>query len=148
MKKSLFLRLAAILIACVAFLAVAAPALADWEWCIIDPHVTVGGHQLQLEALIGAQGPLDLIGDAQFIVAVPPGVPASVTYCDPGTQCRIFVDPRLQVGPDGSIPLRAAVVVLTRTQHPVVFEVMVDGQLAVQVEGTTGAFISTSLVLH
>jgi hypothetical protein len=147
-KKSLFLRLAAIMVACVAFLAVAAPALADWEWCIIDPHVTVGGHQLQLEALIGAQGPLDLIGDAQFMVAVPPGVPARVTFCDPGTQCRIVVDPRLQVGPDGAIPMRAAVIVFARTQHPVMFEVLVDGEQAAGVEGMTGAFISTSLVLQ
>jgi hypothetical protein len=148
MKRSLLLRLSAIVIVCVAFLAVVAPVLADWEWCIIDPHVTVGGHQLQLEALVGAQGQLDQIGNAQFVLAVPPGVPASVTYLDPGTQCRIVVDPRLQVGPDGSIPVWSAVFVLTRTQHPVMFNVLADGQLAAQAQGTTGTFICTSLVLQ
>ncbi len=146
MKRSFLLRLAAILIACVAFLAVAAPALADWTWCIIDPHVTVADHHLELKAYY--QEGITLAGDAEFFVAIPPDVPASVTYCDPGTQCAVIVDPSLQVGPNGAIPVRAGVLVNAQPQGAVLLTVIADGVQLAQVPGTSGALISTDIVLQ
>ena len=88
MKKKWMIRVAVLFGVCMAALLVAAPAMAMWDWCDVDPSLSIGGHNVSIQAAI--QGDPTLIrGNIVFTVEVPFGTQVKVISCDPGAQVRI-----------------------------------------------------------
>jgi hypothetical protein len=74
-----------------AALLVAAPAMAMWDWCDVDPSLSIGGHDVSIQAAI--QGDPTLIrGNIVFTVEVPFGTQIRVDSCDPGARVVIKYD--------------------------------------------------------
>jgi hypothetical protein len=91
MKKKWLIRIAVLVGACMAALLVAAPVMAMWDWCDVDPSLSIGGHNVSIQA--GIQGDPSLIrGNIVFTVEVPFGTQTQVISCDPGGKVVIQYD--------------------------------------------------------
>ena len=133
-NKKWLVRAAVVLGVLMATLLVAAPAMAMWSWCSLDPTLNIGGHTVSLQADI--QGDPDAVnGNIWFNVTVPKGTPVSVVYIDPGAKVKIYYT-------DGSsknkMPVNVSVVdINTRDIYPSRLIVSLDGNQIALVEGTT-----------
>lgn len=91
MRKKLLIRAAVVLGVCLATLLMAAPAMAIWDWCDVDPTLTIGGHTVSLDA--SYQGdPSQIRGKIEFIVEVPAGTQVKVVSCDSTAQVKVIYD--------------------------------------------------------
>jgi hypothetical protein len=72
MKKKWMIRVAVLIGTLMAALLVAAPAMAMWDWCDVDPSMTIANHAVALHVAI--QGNPDALPDnIAFTVSVPKG---------------------------------------------------------------------------
>ena len=88
MKKKWMIRVAVLIGTLMAALLVAAPAMAMWDWCDVDPTLTIGWHNVSIQASI--QGDPTLIrGNIVFTVNVPKGTQVKLVSSDPGAQVKV-----------------------------------------------------------
>jgi hypothetical protein len=91
MRKKWLIRATVLLGVCVATLLIAAPAMAIWDWCDVDPTLSIGGHTVSLDA--SYQGdPSQIRGKIEFTVEVPAGTQVKLISCDSTAQVKIVYD--------------------------------------------------------
>jgi hypothetical protein len=130
MNKKWIVRAAAVAAVCVASLLIAAPVLAPWGWCDVDPVLNVNGHTVNLDAAIQGD-PQVLNNGVDFYVVVPRGTEISVVSCDQGADVTIIN------APWRSDSIYVWVCFNTHSNFPAMLTVLVDGQQVSQATGTT-----------
>jgi hypothetical protein len=81
MKKKWMIRVAVLIGTLMAALLVAAPAMAMWDWCDVDPSMTIANHAVELHVAI-LTDPNALPDNISFTVSVPKGT--ALTMGDTG----------------------------------------------------------------
>ena len=141
MKKKWMIRVAVLFGVCMAALLVAAPAMAMWDWCDVDPSLSIGGHDVSIQASI--QGDPSLIrGNITFTVEVPYRTHVEVISCDPGGKVVIKYD---SPGPKGGrgnktskgIPVEVSVDINSQETFHTKVVVYADGKQVAQDTATT-----------
>jgi hypothetical protein len=151
MKKKWFIRAAVMLGVCVATLLIAAPAMAMWDWCDIDPVVSIGGHTVSLDAAFQGD-PQQIRGDIVFSITVPKGTQVHIISCEPNAEVKINYNNGngndCNNGNNGNdrssfrqssrgIPVAVSVDINTRTTFNTRLTVSLDGTQIDQEQGTT-----------
>jgi hypothetical protein len=149
MKNKWLIRSAVVLGACMAAVLIAAPVMAAWSWCSVDPVYSINGHTLRLQAEIQGD-PEDVRGHVTFRVEVPKGTDISLVSLDPEWKAKSeihYVNDRdgkkdehdkdnEDVTP-GTIPVKVTYDLKTTEDYPCVLIVTLDNQEIARVDGTT-----------
>jgi hypothetical protein len=142
MRKKWLLRASVLLGICVAALLMAAPAMAIWDWCDVDPLLNIGGHNVSLDAgYLGNSS--DINGKITFTVTVPQGTGVSVVSVEPGA----FV--KIRYGGDSStgIQVQVSVNIKTKNLDDTHLTVSLEGAQIAEEQGTTAADLAYSFVV-
>jgi len=136
--KNWMLRGVAILGVLISTLLIVAPAMAMWDWCDVDPTLSIGSHTISIMASIKGD-PQDINGKIKFYVIVPDGVSSSIISCDHAGKVK------LTSGPVADCEVIAAI--KTKSTYKSQLVVLVDGVPAATVLGTTdNALVCTFLI--
>ncbi len=131
-------------------LLVAAPAMAIWEWCEMDPELVIDGHAVTLQALVeGESGQVAqaVRGNTWFRVYIPRGVDGAVVSTEDKVKAKIFEDKELVTDGAGAIPFNVALTVNTHGTYPLCLIVSVDGEIVGEVFGNTSDGIKAEFSL-
>jgi len=132
MRKKLLIRAAVVLGVCLATLLMAAPAMAIWDWCDVDPILTIGGHSVSLDAAYLGDSQ-DINGKITFVVTVPRGTPVSIDAVDPGVKVKVRYDGDSSNG----IPVGVSVSIKSKQTYDTTLTVTLEGtQLTVETGNT------------
>jgi hypothetical protein len=143
MKKKWLIRAAIILGVCMAALLIAAPAMAMWDWCDVDPVVSIGGHTVSLDVSIQGD-PQQINGHIVFTVSVPQDIQIAVISCAPGVQVKIRKCDDSSTG----IPVEVSVGIKTKDTLNTQLSVSLDGVQIVQEQGTTDCDLGYNFVIN
>lgn len=141
MRKKWLIRATVILGVCVATLLIAAPAMAIWDWCDVDPTLSIGGHTVSLDAAYLGNSH-DINGEITFIVTVPRGTPVSIGKVDPGVQLKIRYDGNSSNG----IPVEVSAGIKANTNFDTKLTVVLDEKQLVVKNGMTNNSLDYSFV--
>jgi hypothetical protein len=148
MKNKLLIRAAVILGVCMATLLVATPAMAIWDWCDVDPVLSIDGHNVSLQAAIQGD-PQQMHGKIAFRVSVPEGTEVSVISCEPNARVIIKYDKsKSGVDDDHSIPVEVSVDIKTKTTFNSRLGVSLDGEQISQEQGNTDSELVSSFIIE
>ena len=152
MKRKWLIRAAVVLGVFVSTLLIAAPAMAMWDWCDVDPVLSIGGHTVSLDASLQGD-PQQIRGDIVFSVTVPKGTQIRVVSCERGATVKINYDNSSNNSNNNSnnddnnltacrrgsssIPVEVSVDINTKTVFNTRLTVTQDGKQIAQVLGTT-----------
>ena len=137
--KNWILRGAAILAILISTLLIAAPAMAIWDWCDVDPIVSIGTHTVSIMTSIPGD-PHDINGKIKIYVVVPEGLPSSVISSDHAGKVK------LSTGNNTEVEVTAQI--KTKVAYDSKLVVLVDGIEAATVTGTTDNALVCTFMIH
>ena len=126
--KNWILRGAAILGVLISSLLIVAPAMAMWDWCDVDPTLSIGSHTVSIMASVKGD-PQDINGKIKFYVVAPEGLSSSVISTERAAKVK------LSAGNNGNVEITADI--KTKAVYEWKIEVLVDGAQTAVVYGTT-----------
>ena len=143
MRKKWLLRAIVMLGVCVATLLIAAPAMAIWDWCDVDPTLSIGGHPVSLDAAYQGN-PADINGKISFVVTVPRGTQVLVGTLEPNVNVKV----RFGDASSSGIPVDVSVSIKSKTSYNTSLSVSLDTkQILKQERGKTNSTLEYDFVI-
>ncbi len=148
MKRKWLVRSAVILGVLMSTVLVVVPAMAIWDWCDVDPVVSIGGHTVNLDASIQGD-PGQITGNIEFTVTVPLGTEVNVISSQPGATVDIQY---MKWFPAGFftrfVPVYVNVDINTKAVYNTRLVVTVDGQKVASDAGNTRGELNCIFILR
>jgi hypothetical protein len=125
MSKKWLVRILGVIGVVTSALLVTTPVAAMWDWCEVDPTLSISGHTVALQASMQGD-PQAVIGQTVFTVSVPWGTSVSVVSIEKGAKVNINY---CGMAWGNTVPVRVNVDIKTkgRTSYKTRLTVCVDG---------------------
>jgi hypothetical protein len=150
MKKMWLMRLAVIATVCLSMLMIASPALAIWEWCELDPVITIDGHTVSIQGMVQGdpqQVARAIKGNILFEVSVPHGVNTKVVFIEKNAKLKITEDKCSSEHDNHAVNIDVALSVKTHEEYPMMLKISVDGVVVGEILGNTEHELNTRVTL-